>query len=448
MKKILALALFAFLSFISPRLANASSTELLITPMNFTANSGSFEKYQALPANSLNNKEAIRLTYDLHGKCIQGGDASAIIFDQNGWKYVSLSNYGKNCYDGVQSVVIPLSDFPNLNTNTNLTGQFHVRFWSSTPYNIDITSALLRTVNPWSIRSVDAMKYTKDVICAPKDLAWVNNWLDKAVETGATHVAISQPYENPTCGDSVSYTNLWINVARLKGLKIWHRHMPLAHEGIYNTTKANQDDYFDIISNYIVNNPTMFVSGDIFTPIPEPQNGGISGVTYCPGNTCQYFNQNHFNRWLKTAMLVSELSFKNINKTGIKIGYFGFDGFVAFGHNNPDWNGILYNSTIARMGNIITLDHYPEAVGTNMATDLDEFHTLYPNVDVVIGEWGTISGTNYEEQVINSVGAAFNRSYIKGFNYWQPGPGGNEALWNSDFTNKIHFDEVKSYFDN
>lgn len=169
-------------------------------------------------------------------------------------------------------------------------------------------------------------------------------------------------------------------------------------------------------------------------------------MTYCPG-ICQFSGQAEFNKWLKDAMLVSELAFNKAGKTGIKIGYFGFDGFVAFGHNNPDWNGILYNSTIARMGNVITLDHYPEAVGTTMAADLDEFHTIYPNVNVVIGEWGTISGTNYEAQVTNSMGAALSRSYVKGFNYWQPGPGGNEALWNTDFTNKVHFDEVQGFFE-
>lgn len=484
MKKLfLALLLFFF-----PFLVHAADVELLTVPWNFTANSGAVERYQSAPANVLNGKVALKLTYDLKGKCLLGNDASAIIFDQNGWKYIPLSNYGTNCQNGQQIVTIPLSAFPGLNTAANLTGYFHARFWHSSPYNIDVTSAVLLeptptpsptpsptptptpsptptptpsptptpiptptptpNPHPWETKSVDSMKYTKDVICNQSSSAFINSWVDKAVEIGASHVAISQPYDNPGCGNALTYTVTWINAIRSKGLKVWHRHMPMAHEGIYSVAKNNQDDYLDMISQYIINNPTMFQSGDIFTPIPEPQNGGISGITYCPGNVCQYFNQAHFNRWLKTAMLVSELSFQVIGKTGIKIGYFGFDGFVAFGHNNPDWNGILYNSTIARMGNVVTLDHYPEAVGTSMAADLDEFHALYPNALVYIGEWGTISGTNYEQQVINSMGAAIARPYVKGFNYWQPGPGGNEALWNSDWTNRVHFDEVKGFYGN
>jgi RHS repeat-associated protein len=120
--------------------SGVTGTELLTAPWNLSGNNGSDEKYQSVPQNILNGKVSITVTYDLHGICALGGDASAIIFDQNGWKFVSLSNYGQNCLNGPQTVTIPLSAFTGLNTNANLTGSLHSRFWYGSAFTVDITS--------------------------------------------------------------------------------------------------------------------------------------------------------------------------------------------------------------------------------------------------------------------------------------------------------------------
>lgn len=311
------------------------------------------------------------------------------------------------------------------------------------------------TFNPrWNLQSVDAMKYTKDVICSQGSYnsTWIDQWLDKAVEVGATHVAISQPYDNPACGNSLTYTQLWVDRIRAKGLKVWHRHMPMAFEGIYSTTKSNSDYYFDMISSYITSNPTLFDTGDIFTPIPEPQNGGINGVTGC-GSVCQFQSQKDFNNWLKTAMLVSELSFKQLgyNPGDVKIGYFGFDGFVVWGECNPDWNGILTDATVSRMGNI-AIDHY-ECGGRSMVTALTDttksFRKKYPTTPLYIGEWGTITATNSAQQVTAVTNAynAFITANVQGVNYWHLGTGAsNEALVNADWSVRAAFNTLKSFF--
>jgi hypothetical protein len=457
MKKLLLLILLLGFLFVSSGSVLADS-ELLSQPWNLSSGGGASEKYQGVSQSVLQGGNSIQVTYDLNGACILGGDASAIIFDQNGWRFVSLSNYGQNCFNGEQVVNISLFDFPGLDTDSLLTGSLHSRFWLENSYSIDITSIVLLDssfptpvptpvpeIPQWEIRSVSSMKSTKDTICNPKDETWINQWLDKAVELGVNYVAISQPYDSPVCGDSLAYTTLWVDAIRNHGLKVWHRHMPLSHEGIYNIPKDNTDDYFDMISSYIKNNPGLFEDGDIFTPIPEPQNGGIEGVIGCTQQVCQYSGIEDFNRWIKSAMLVSELSFDAIGKS-IKIGYFGFDGFVTWGHNNSDWEGILYDSTISRMGNI-TIDHYPELVGTDMGSDLDELNTRYPDTDIYIGEWGAVSGGDTEQQVTDSVGSAYARSFVKGFNYWHLGPEGQEALIDNNFNNHIHFDEMKQFFE-
>jgi len=310
------------------------------------------------------------------------------------------------------------------------------------------TQTLTPTQTPishtWDIQSVSSMKETKDKICNQNDQNFIERWVAKAKELGANYVAVETPYDNPACGNSLDYTRRWISAIRAAGLKVWHRHMPLAFEGIYGVNKQ-KGDFLDLIANYIKNNADLFKEGDIFTPIPEPQNGGIVGITYCSQNLCLFDSKEHFNQWLRAAIETAENAFAQIGLDGkIKIGYFGFDGFVAWGSNNPDWHGILEDETVKKMGNI-TIDHYPELIGQTMEQGLREVMARYPGVPIIIGEWGSVGQGNIEQQVLDSMGAA-KKLGVAGFNYWHLGIGGNEALINSDFSNRPQFDEVQSFF--
>ncbi len=298
----------------------------------------------------------------------------------------------------------------------------------------------------WAIQSVSSMKESKDKVCGQPSQAYIDKWVGKAVELGANYIAVETPYDNPACASAVEYTRVWVDAIRRQGLKVWHRHMPLAFEGIYSTPKNNASDYLGMIGDYIRTNPGLFAEGDIFTPIPEPQNGGIQNITYCAENVCQFENAADFNQWLRDAMDTAESSLGAIGLGGkLKVGYYGFDGFVAWGHNNPDWNGILEDATVQKMGNL-TIDHYPELIGDTMENGLRELQKKYPNTPIVIGEWGSVGSTDPEAQVRDSMGAAANNSRVIGFNYWHMGYGGNEALIESDFLNRIQFDEVQSFF--
>ena len=89
------------------------------------------------------NTLTVYVLCNLHGLQALGGDASAIIFDQNGWKYISLSNYGQNGKDGQQTVDIPLSAFTGLDLTKPLDGTVHTRFWYSSSFTVDITSIVV-----------------------------------------------------------------------------------------------------------------------------------------------------------------------------------------------------------------------------------------------------------------------------------------------------------------
>lgn len=124
--------------------SGVNGVELLTSPWHLTGKNGAAEAYQSIAPNVLQGKNTLRITYNLHGLQALGGDASAIIFDQNGWQYISLSNYGQNGLNGVQTVEIPLSAFPGLNLNATV-GTLHTRFWYSKSFIVDITSIVAYT---------------------------------------------------------------------------------------------------------------------------------------------------------------------------------------------------------------------------------------------------------------------------------------------------------------
>lgn len=474
---------------------------ILKHPLQLQGNKVLTEISRPLAPDTLKDTESIVVTFNLHGLCALDGEAFSMSFEsrEGNKRSVSLERYGKNCYDGEQSVTIPITDFFPVGFSSQVS-RLMVRVWYPTSYVVDITKiyantrilgaktsrrirpkkntqtptlrpsqtptpsptptvtlsqtptifAFIPTLTPlpqgsWQIQSVSSMKETKDRVCNQRQSDFIERWVDTAKELGVNYVAVETPYDSPTCGDSVSYTKSWINIIRSRGLRVWHRHMPLSFEGIYDTIKDPAKNYLELIRKYIGSNPNIFKEGDIFTPIPEPQNGGVRGVTYCPQSICIFGNASIFNQWLRDAIDVSEDAFSTIGLAGkMKIGYYGFDGFVAWGDNNPDWEGILEDATVAKMGNI-TIDHYPEIVGDTMENDLNELQVKYPNTPIIIGEWGTISGGNTEQQVLQSMQAA-KRQNVVGLMYWHMGMGGYESLVEENFAKRPQFDEVQSFF--
>jgi len=125
----------------------SGGTQLLPSPWNLVGNNGSSEKYQSMSSTALQGMDTMRITYNLHGLQALGGDASAIIIDQGGWKFVSLSNYGQNGLNGSQTVDIPLSDFQGLNLANSVDGTIHTRFWYGSSFTVDITSIIVLKKN-------------------------------------------------------------------------------------------------------------------------------------------------------------------------------------------------------------------------------------------------------------------------------------------------------------
>jgi hypothetical protein len=265
------------------------------------------------------------------------------------------------------------------------------------------------------------MKMTQDAVCGPPAASLIGEMAQKIAALGATHIAISTPYDDPACASALTLTQSWVNAARANGLRVWFRQKPLAFEGFYGYSKNLDPAYhLEVMRAYIVGHPGLFRSGDIFTPAPEPQNGGIQGIN-CSSN-CLFADAAAFNAWLRESIQVAKAAFAQIGVGGVTVGRFGFDGFVAWGDRNPDWNGIIEPATIAADGNTITVDHYFPASADPAAEFAKIRNHFGSGVRICLGEWGAIHGESAAR--VEAVLQAAENAGIDCLNWWHAGPGG------------------------
>lgn len=324
-----------------------------------------------------------------------------------------------------------------------------------------LTPTLIPPETEWSIKSVSTMNQSKDRVCDPRSPEWIAQWVHKMSELGITHVGVETPYDNPRCNGvegnySIEYTQEWLTAIRAQKsvdgqpLHVWHRHMPIAFEGIYDTIKDPTVDYASLIADYIKNNPSFFKDGDVFTIIPEPQNGGVVGATGCGQDVCIFSSVEEFKTFLIDATNQAKKAFLDIGVKNITFACCGFDGYFLWGDNNPDHAGtsFLDPETVKQLG-ILTIDHYP-AKDATMAEDLKEMRVLWPanEYPVLIGEWGAINSLEEKaaEDVTETMNAFEQDKNIVGVQYWQGGPAGNEGLIHNSFAEYPHFAAVKAAF--
>ncbi len=303
--------------------------------------------------------------------------------------------------------------------------------------------------------SVSTMNQTKDKLRAPRSSDEIKKLMDKVKVLGSTHVGIETPYDSPPGTDALGYTKAWVSEARTQNLKVWHRHMPVKFEGIYDQAKVNTPDtYITQVANYIKENKELFQEGDIFTPIPEPQNSGVAGMN-C-GSNCMFPSVDSFNKWLVSLVAESRKAFTDVGLGDkVKVVCCGFDGFIVWGNDNPDWQGksFLTPTTVAALGSI-SIDHYATNTDT-MSQDITEFQQKWPNVDLWISEAGSIpehTGGSTVTEVTKSIlqGIQDHLNIIKGFMWWQLGPAAEEALIYDNnqggFSEGEQYDEIQTFF--
>lgn len=273
---------------------------------------------------------------------------------------------------------------------------------------------------------IDHMKETQDKLHIPSR---VNDYLRISKELGAEGVALSVPYDRPGGAENGAQMMGWVTPARALGLKVWHRQSFCSDQGWHGVAKDTTKDRLQDIKNYIITHAAQYKAGDIFCPKPEPQNMGINGVNVGGGG--RFSGKESFNKWLRDAITVARDAFVQIGIPDMRIGYYGFDGFITCGYENPDHHGrsVLEPETVAAMGNIITVDHYPAATKSkSMADFIGVFKQTWPGVDMYIGEYGMMHTETYTEDPVVQLTKTFNDlkadPIVKGLNYWHLGPDG------------------------
>lgn len=106
-------------------------------------NNGSIGSSKNLSGTKVGSAMSLSLDINLHGAKLLSGDASALYFEQGGWKWISLSRYVKNGYNGWQHLIIPISDFLGLDTNSGI-ASIGFRFWNYTQGTYDIDNIVLQ----------------------------------------------------------------------------------------------------------------------------------------------------------------------------------------------------------------------------------------------------------------------------------------------------------------
>ena len=314
----------------------------------------------------------------------------------------------------------------------------------------------------WEIRSVSYMKETKDRVCNPWGAEQIGIFVQRAKELGATHVTLETPYDNPVCDGaregnfSIDYTKQWIDEIRAHDLGVWHRHMFIPFEGIYRDhmplekRKEPNLPYADMVAQYIADHPDFFQRGDVFTLMPEPQNGGIEqyGTKDCgPSNVCIFPTIQSFNDFLVVGLDAARAEFAKLGlEDDITFSCCGFDGYMMWGDNNPDHQG--RTKIDSRIGSraIFSIDHYP-APDSTMEADLREFRYMWGNVPIIVEEWGaTRDDRDPVADIEESLTALREDPHIIGVGYWQGGPQGHEGLLTPNLRPNASFTAVQEQF--
>lgn len=252
---------------------------------------------------------------------------------------------------------------------------------------------------------VDLMKITKDVQRNTLSTEHKQIVASRARELGVTHVAITTPYDNAPDTDTVTDTREWVEAVRSQGLSVVHRHMFMTMEaenqmqdGLYGMERDFTLDYITLMRQWMIDNADLIQDGDIWTPMPEPQNTGVAGMGWCGpnGDMCFFSSVDDFNSFLQKIVTVSRQTLEELGKD-VEVVCCGFDGYVTAGNNNPDWEGhtFLHDETVEAL-EAIAIDHYPQddQVGSDRsrrrtyAEDLDQIFSTHPGRQFYLTEVG------------------------------------------------------------
>ena len=273
----------------------------------------------------------------------------------------------------------------------------------------------------WSVRSIDTMKYSRDLAREKLDDPSFDEVISRQVKdiasTGASHVAIATPYDP----EFVPFLTRWVNSAREHNLKVWFRGNASGWEHWFGYKQISRDQHKQVIHDFIKNNASLFESGDIFTPCPECENGG-------EGDPRKVGGLEGYRQFLIDEYNASRDAFRSIGKN-VQVGYFSMNFDVA--------KLVMDKPTTTALGGIVAIDHYVRS-HDKLSRDIDQIANSSGG-KIYLGEWGApipdIHGKLTLEEQAKWIKDAFivlqNNKNVIGLNYWV-NVGGSTALWGKE----------------
>ena len=305
------------------------------------------------------------------------------------------------------------------------------------------------------VKSVDIMKYTKDVMTNQPDDATIQNLVDTVAQMHPDYVAISVPMDSdadypgtkPGPRTSVQFVQKLADTIHNKGLKVLWRGTWAGIEGIYGFPKRTGSNRFPAGTaasapsdgdstwlgktyQYIVSHPTFFKDGDIWAPLPERTEGIFSDSTsFLPSdgaglqaNYVKFFNdlktvsENAFSRIGRNMLTgMTANNYSEVMSTWLPQDFFDFQGITAI-----DYYGI---------------SHTPQEIDS----DLRKMYAMHGK-QIFLQEWGDYWNQNMSQQqrtdYLNQVYAVLqklvNDDILAGFNYWGGWDNNAEGLLTRD----------------
>lgn len=270
----------------------------------------------------------------------------------------------------------------------------------------------------WNIRSIDTMKYSRDLAREKLDDPQFDAVIDMQVRnialTGANYVAIGTPYDE----EFLPILKRWVKAARKYHLHVWFRGNFSGWEGWFGYEQIDRATHIAKTKVFIFNNTDLFEDGDIFSSCPECENGAKSN--FGDSDVVQ-----EYRAFLIEEYRISKDAFIQIDKN-VQSNYFSMNGDVA--------KLVMDISTTTTLDGIVVVDHYVEDPKI-FAEDLREL-AKQSGGQIVLGEFGApipdIHGKMNDEkqklwleEVLNEIRRV---DHVVGVNYWV-NTGGSTALW-------------------
>lgn len=288
----------------------------------------------------------------------------------------------------------------------------------------------------WDFRSIDTMKYSRDLarerMGSESFVREIDTQVENIAKTGANYIGVATPYDE----EFLPYLKLWVNAARKYNLNVWFRGNWSSWEGWFDYPhEMSFDDHVTKSAQFVDQNISLFKDGDKFTACPECENG-IQGDPRETGRVEEY-----------RAFLIKE---STILKD--KFRNYGLQVDTNFLSMNMDVARLVMDrATAEAIGGIITIDHYV-ADPVRLSEDAKQL-SINTGARIVYGEFGApipdITGEMTEEEQAVWLDAALNSMSstpeIVGVSYWV-NKGGSTEIWNDNDSENEAVSVLSKYF--